>query len=343
MSSPDPFDVLRDHLVAAAAPAAVRAARRRRWRPLVLLAAALALAGTATATAVLLSGADSPPLKGRVPGAPTDPAVGGIRRYAIGVSPDLRAGVAGWCSTVQLRGLKQVVGGTGCGPALLGGYPEIAGGAITTGTTKILNYAVLDLRGALVVLPDGRRIVPRADPGLPFGWRAVVAFTATQRGAVAAPSTKLTLLDAGGRALATVPGRPGDPPVRSIPSLPTTKVDAHHPPARPCAIEHAGLPHLAALDQTIVRGDLTRRVDVADTVFRTCATARFRLDGVRLRAAVVVDARGPAHAPAALPRSYVPGQAAARREANSWLIVDGGTPVARRRLLAALTFRPPSR
>ncbi|HWI70570.1 MAG TPA: hypothetical protein VNT55_01345 [Baekduia sp.] len=341
--SPDPFDVLRDQLVAAAAPAGVRASRRRRWRPLVLLAAALALGGTATATAVLLVGEDSPPLKGRVPGAPTNPAVGGIRRYAIGIAPDLRAGAAGWCSTVQLRGLKQASGGAGCGPALLDGYPEIAGGGMTAGPANILNFAVVDRRVATVVMNDGRRIVPRADPGLPFGWRVVVAFTPMAPGSTDPPGTRLTLLDAGGHALATVPGRPGDPPVRSIPSLPTVKVDAHDPPARPCAIEHDDLPHLAALDQTIVRGDLTRRADIADRAFRTCSAALFRLDGVRLRAAVVVDARGPAHAPAALPRSYVPDHAAARREANSWLIVDGGTPGARRRLLAALTFHHPSR
>jgi hypothetical protein len=338
MSSPDPFDVLRDQLVAAAAPEGVRAARRRRWRPLVLLAAALALGGTATATAVLtLTGEHSPPLRGEVPGN------GALRRYAIAMRPDLRAGTAGWCSTVQLRGRSDVMGGTGCGPALLGDHPLIAGGGTTAGPARILNFAVVSRRVATVRLADGRRIVPRADPALPFGWRAIVAFTKTRRGVLNGPANTLTLLAGDGRRLATTPGRPGDPIVRSVPSLPTTKVDAHDPPARPCAIAHAALPHLAALDQTIVRGNLARRLDVADPVFRTCSTALFRLDGLRLRAAVIVDARGPRHAPAALPRGYVPDRAAARREAGSWLIVDGGTPRARARLLAALSFHHPSR
>ena len=336
--NPDPFDVLREQLVAAAAPTSVRAPRRRRWRPLVLLAGVLALGGTATATAVLtLSGEDSPPLRGQVPGSDT------VRRYAIAMRPDLRAGTAGWCSTVQLRGRTDVTAGTGCGPALLGGHPLIAGGGTTAGPTRILNFAVVSRRVATVRLADGRRIAPRADPALPFGWRAIVAFTTTRGGVLDGPANTLTLLDAEGRRLVTAPARPGDPIVRSVPSLPTTKVDAHDPPARPCAITHAALPHLAALDQTIVRGALARRVDVADPVFRTCSTALFRLDGVRLRAAVIVDARGPRRAPAALPRGYVPHRAAARREGNSWLVVDGGTPRARARLLAALTFRHPAR
>ena len=341
--SRDPFDLLRDQLVAAAAPEAVREhrARRRRWRPLVLLAAALALGGTATAAAVLtLGGEGSPPLKGRVPGAPTGDAPG-IRSYRISLAPDLRAGNAGWCSSVSLRGRKEVAGGTGCGPAPLGDHPQIAGGGITAGPTRILSFAIVDARVALVRLADGRRVVPRADPGLPFGWRVVVAFTPTTHGHIDGRATALTLLGADGRTLATVPGRAGDPQLRSVPSLPTEQVDAHDPPSKPCAIEHAPLPHLAALDQTLVRGPLTRAVDAR--AFRTCAVAVFRLDGVRLRAAVVVDGRGPRHAPAALPRSYVPARAAARRAGTAWLVVDGGTPAARRRLLRALTIHRPTR
>jgi hypothetical protein len=330
--SPDPFDVLRDQLVAAAAPAAVRRRRPRGRRPIVVLAAVLALGGSATAAAVLTLGGDpSPPLRGHVPGG------GPIKDYTLAIAPSLRAGEAGWCTTFQLRGRRDVVGGGGCGPALEGDEPQIAGGGVTAGPTRILQYLVVDRRVALVRLADGRRIVPRADPGLPFGWRVVVAFTATTRGRVSPADAAATLLGADGRALPRLRSP------RGVPALPTTKVDPHAPPARPCAIAHAPLAHLRSHDQTIVRGGLARAVDVSGRAFRTCSTALFSLDGVRLRAAVLVDAAGPGHAPAALPRSYVPARAVARREADAWLVVDGGTAPLRRRLLAALTFRHPSR
>jgi hypothetical protein len=333
----DPFDLLRDQLVAAAAPAPVRAARRRRARPLVVLAAALALGGTATATAVLtLGGEPSPPLKGRVPGAR---GADGARAYAVLLRPDLRAGVAGWCSTVALRDGRRPIGaGSGCGPALEAASPSPAGGGMVVSPTRVLVFRIVDRRVAAVRLADGRRIVPRADPDLPFGWRAAIAFVPVARGKIDERALAVDLLGPDGRALAH-----RDP--RGVPDLPTAKVDPHDPPARPCAIGHRALPHLAALDQTIVKSTLTRAIDASGHPLRTCGTALFRLDGVRLRAAVLVDARGPAHVPAALPGGYVPAQAVARRVAggHAWLVVDGGTAPARGRLLEALTVHPPRR
>jgi hypothetical protein len=324
----DPFDLLRDQLVAAAATAAAPR-RHRRWRPLTVLAAALALGGTATAAAVLtLGGEPSPPLKGQVPGASE-------RGYSVILRPDLRAGAAGWCSTVTLRGAARAIGaGTGCGPALNASYPQIAGGGMVVAPGKVLDFRIVDARVAYVRLADGRRIVPRADPALPYGWRAVVAFASAEGDA--------ELLGADGRVLLPGASRTADAP-RGVPSLPVRTVDAKSPPARPCAIEHRPTAHLAALDQSIATGALARRVDASGRPFRTCSAARFRLDGERLRAAVLVDARDPARAPAPLPRAYVPALASARRVGDAWLVADGGTEPARRRLLAALTVHPPSR
>jgi hypothetical protein len=332
MRSQDPFDLLRDQLVAAAAPAGVRARRRRRARPLVVLAAALALGGTATAAAVLtLGGEPSPPLKGRVPG----PADGAAREYTIILRPDLRVGVAGWCSSVQLRGRGEIMGGTGCGDALSSATPMIAGGGMTVSRTKVIDYRIVDRRVAYVKLPDGRRIVPRADPALPFGWRAAIAFLPAPKGAPPGLDA-VRLVAADGRVLAAGASH-------AVKRLPSRQVDAHRPPAVPCAIAHRALPHLAAIDQTIVRGDLAAPIDALGHPFRTCSAALFRLDGVRLRAAVLVDARGPAHAPAHLPRGYVPSRASARRTGRAWLVVDGGTKAARERLLSALAVHPPRR
>jgi hypothetical protein len=335
----DPFDLLRDQLVAAAAAAPQHRARRR-WRPLIVLAAALALGGTATATAVLtLGGEPSPPLKGRVPGS----SAGAARDYTVLLRPDLRVGAAGWCSTVALRTRRGPLGaGSGCGPALQASYPQIAGGGMTVSPTRVLSYWIVDRRVAAVRLGDGTRIVPRADVGLPFGWRAVVAFVGTRRGRMPASALTADLIGADGRVLLADASRTADAP-RGVPSLPAREVDAHDPPARPCAIEHRDLPHLAALDQSIVNGALAQPVDASGRPLRTCSAALFRLDGARLRAAVLVAARDPTRPAADLPRAYVPALASARRVEGAWLVVDGGTSIARRRLLAALTVHPPSR
>ncbi|HET6507187.1 MAG TPA: hypothetical protein VFG42_10375 [Baekduia sp.] len=337
--SPDPFDLLRDQLVTAAAPR--RVAARRRWRPLVVLAAALALGGTATAAAVLtLSGEPSPPLKGRVPGGGGGNA-SAVRAYAVVLRPDLRVGAVGWCSTVALRGERgSIAAGSGCGPAAQAAYPQISGGGMSVSNAVALGYWIVDRRVAAVRLRDGTRILPRADAALPFGWRAAVAFVTARRGAMPTDALTADLLGADGRVLLAGSGRTADAP-RGVPSLPARPVDAHRPPARRCAIGHRALPHLAALEQTIATGALNRPVDTAGRPFRTCSTALFRLDGVRLRAAVLVDARDPSRPAAALPRGYVGPLAAARRVGRAWLVVDGGTNVARRRLLAGLTTRPP--
>lgn len=342
----DPFDLLHEQLVEAAAtgaPAATHRRRRSPWwrgfvgRPLVV-AATLALGGSATAAAVLtLRGERSAPLEGRMP------AVGGrsdgdaARAYRVVLRPDLRVGAAGWCATVRLRSANgDTGGGTGCGPALEASSPQVAGGGIAVAPTRVLDFRILDARVAVVRLADGRRIVPRTDPALPSGWRATVDFLPVRNGRVSDATLGATLLDAGGHVI-PLPRSP-----RGVATLAATKVDPRDPPPRPCAIEHGALPHLVAREQRVVRERLTARVDAAGRPFRTCAAALFSLDGARLRAAVLVDARDPSGSAPALPGGY---GAASRRiaQGRAWLVVDGGTPTLRGRLLDALSAHPPGR
>jgi hypothetical protein len=323
--SPDPFDLLRDELVAAAAPAGVRA--RRRVRSLVVVAAALALSGTATAAVLSLTGGQpSAPLRGALPGERGPSA----RNYTISLTPNLFPGQAGWCRRVALRrGRAPVTGGMGCGLAAASGTALIAGGAMSVGSDRILAYAVVDRRVASVELAPGLRVAPRAEPTLPFGWRAAVAFVPTRRGALPGEATILRLFDARGRAIDRSPEQHA-----GTRALPTRKVDPLHPPAVPCAITHAPIAHLRHVSQTIVRGLLATRADVNGRALRTCSEAAFSLGTHRLRAAVLVDAAGPRHEPPPLP-----GAMTARRIGRAWLVVDGGTPRDRRTLLAALHVR----
>jgi hypothetical protein len=348
--SRDPFDLLRDQLVAAAAPEAVRARRARRWRPLVVLAAALALGGTATATAVLtLGGEDSPPLKGP---APADMF---IRHYAISIAPDLAVGETGWCTSLVFG---YGAGGSGmargCGPAAPREAAQIAGAGLVSGQRdggRDTLFRIVDRRVAAVQPEGGRRIVPRADPALPFGWRAVVAFVPVRGHERALPA--MTLLDAAGHPISQAPQRLAGTRAAGTRRLPSVAVDAQAPPSVPCAIAHAGLPGLRAVRQKVVRVRLTRAVDVNGRAFRSCSEALFRLDGVALRAAVLVDAGGPGRVPAGLPGARrvagrpgvvtASGPLTARRDGHAWLVVAGGGAEARLRLLRALTIHRPAR
>lgn len=347
--SPDPFDLLRDELTAAEARAATATRPRRTHgrRPLIAVIAALALSGTAAAAVLTLAGGEpSAPLEGRVPGV--DPGARGVSRYAITIAPDLRAGVAGWCSTVTFRGRRATDSGGvgGCGPALSGREPQIAGGGLTIAARRLLTYRVVDRRVAFVRLPDGRRLVPRADPRLPFGWRGVVGFTPYARGKLNARLFEVGLFDAQGRPLASS-GRD------SVPDLPTTRVDARRPPARPCAIRPLATPHLSGGRQKLVSGPLAATADVNGRAFRSCAEAVYHLGDARLRAATLVDATGPATRPAALPGAQplpghpgivvASGRITARRAGNAWLVVSGTDPAARLRLLTRLRVHPPAR
>jgi hypothetical protein len=347
---PDPFDLLRDQLVAAAGPAPATApGRRRRARLLVLVAAALAVSGTATA-AVLGLGGDEPsaPLTGTVPRAPLTAS----SRYVISLAPDLRVGAAGWCATLAYEIGGERGAGRGCGPAAPGAAPQVTGGAMTMGRDQLIAYAVVDRRVATIRLHDGRRITPRPDPRLPFGWRGAVAFLPTVHGRVTFEDTGMTFLDAAGAPIGQEAQRVAGTDTAGTSRLPTQEIDPHRPPRARCAIRHDDLPHLTPLTQEIVRGPLARRVDVNGRAFRACGAAAFQLGRHRLRAAVLVDAAGPAHAPAPLPGATTAaggpgtvttsGGMAGRRLGNAWLVVAGGTSAERLRLLAAVRAQRPS-
>jgi hypothetical protein len=340
--SPDPFDLLRDQLVAAAVPAAAPQRRRRRARPSVIVAAALVLCGSATAAVLTLAGGQpSKPLHDVYAGESGPSA----RSYAIALSPNLMPGRAGWCTRVILRrGHVPVAGATGCGIAAASGTALIAGGGMALGRGQILVYAIVDRRVASAELAPGLRVVPRAEPALPLGWRAAVALVPTTRGALPGEQANLRLLDAHGREIDRSPQRPA-----STRTLPTRRVDPRHPPAVPCAITHIPLAHLRHVSQTIVRGPLGSPADVDSRALRTCSEAAFSLGAHRLRAALLVDASDPDRRAAPLPGARAvpghpgvvdaPGLMSGRRVDRAWLVVAGPTLRERLSLLATLRVR----
>jgi hypothetical protein len=341
--SPDPFATLRDELRAAeqrlaAPPAPVKLRRLRGRRPLLVAIAVLTLGGSATAAVVSLTGGTpSPPLRGRTPPG------SGIRTYALSLRPDLRAGVAGWCDTITFGlGGRSYGGAEGCGPAPLAGMAQVAGGSIMAGLThrgvqRGIDYRIVGPQVAAVRLADGRRIIPRADPALPFGWKAAIVFTEHRQ---SRPPAVFTLLDPADRVIGTSGLETDRNPFRGVAALPTVKVDARHPPDRPCAIHHRALPHLSARDQTVVGVPIASgAAPVLGRAFRSCAAALFYDGRHRVTAAVLTDVAGPAVEAADLPLRAP--NISARRIGRNWLVTYGPDPASRRKVLGALTVVPP--
>jgi hypothetical protein len=362
----DPFDVLRDELVAAerrlGGAGAVRArslasgerltgagrspARRfapwLRRRPLVLAAALVVASGSAAAGVVSLTSEDSAPLSGTVP-APSPSATS--LTYRIEIVPDLRAGAIGWCSGVALRSHGRPLGaGSGCGPAPPSDAAQIAGGGMTVGRDRILMFTVVDPRVAAIRLHDGRTIAPLANPRLPFGWKAAVAFATRAHGHVEPTDLDWTLQDASGAEMSNAPNERAGTKAAGTRPLPTRTVDPNDPPQVRYAIRARPLPGLRAVSAQIARGTPTHTPDVNGRAFLTRATTVYYLHKRRYRAAILVDARDPKRPAAELPGSTkradglvdASGHITARRVGPAWLVIEGAYPRERVAVLQAL-------
>jgi hypothetical protein len=248
----DPFDVLRDELVAAEGRM-VRGRRRSPWlrrRPLLLAAALVVASGSAAAAVVSLTSEDSAPLSGTVP---TPSPTAAQRTYRIELMPDLRAGQIGWCSTLALRSRRGPIGAvTGCGPAAPADAAQIAGGGVTVGRDRIILFTVVDKRVATVRLHDGRTIAPLPDRRLPYGWRGAVAFVTREHGNVDPTDLDWTLQDAAGRPISTAPNERAGTKHAGTATLPTRTVDPRDPPHARCTIRARPLRHLRAVSAKVV-------------------------------------------------------------------------------------------
>jgi hypothetical protein len=342
----DPFDILRERLVAAAqrTSAPARASRPNR-RMLVVLVAALLVSSSAAAAVMSLTAEDSAPLTGKVGGKPgTGPS--DASDYVIELLPDLSAGTTGWCATLTLRHSngQSITGGEGCGPAPPAAAPQIVGGALvatTPASDESVSYVVVDDRVASVRVDGGRLIIPRASAAIPSGWKAAVWFTAGGP----APAMPV-LLDKAGQVISTAPNERAGTRAAGTRRLATRAVDPTDPPHHRCAIDVSTRAGLRAISERVVTATPAHEPDVNGRAFRTCASAVIYLGGRRFTAAVLVDARNPSRRAAPLPGQHphpgapgvveAGGRITARRAGPGWLVVRGVDAPQRLRLLGEL-------
>ena len=223
----DPFAVLRDELVSAAArqSAPARLPQRQRWweriaarfrwrsRPLAIVLGTLVVAGSATAGVIALTESSSQPLAGTVPGRVESASVAGYR-YSITVTPNLAAGEAFWNTFIAYT-RNGANGSAGGGGGSL--YPTRSNplfGAVGLGLTgpargDTVGY-VLTAPYVAAVRVGNRTIRTFTSPELPAGDRAAVLFLPAGYPSLVTgwrPGQPI-------RSHETFPGLPGPHPVR---------------------------------------------------------------------------------------------------------------------------------
>jgi hypothetical protein len=343
----DPFDIVRERLVAAAeaSAGAAQTGGQRRGRLLVALVAAVLVSASAAAAIVSLTGEDSAPLTGKPGGGPS-----GAPHYVIELLPYLSAGETGWCTTLVLRhgNGQPISGGEGCGPAPPAGAPQIVGGGMSASSPSedSVSYAVVDGRVVSVRVDGGRRIIPRASAGIPPGWKAAVWFTAGGSEPPGSAPTMPAFLNQDGRLISTAPNERAGTRAAGTAKLATRPVDPAHPPRQLCAIRVPSSPRLRVISERVVTATPVHAPDVNGRAFRTCASAVIYLGDRRFTAAVLVDARNPTHQAAQLPGQHqhrtaagiveAGGKITARRARPGWLVVRGISPAQRVHLLRAI-------
>ncbi|MEV4419431.1 hypothetical protein AB0L40_05570 [Patulibacter sp. NPDC049589] len=351
MSRPDdPFDRLRAELRTAAehragerAPAAAPAASARqagrlgrvsRRSGLIAVVTTAVVASAAAAAVVATGGSPSAPSAGPLTratpettrtGGPADP--GPPSRYAIHISPDLRVGQTGWCTSLTVRAASRdrSFGGAGCGPAATTSQPFIAGGYTSVPGGR-LTYAIVDDTISVLRLRSGRRVVPRPGGGIPDGWRVIVLLPGENDRHAAYLRADGSLVDTGigpgrfarGQRSGTTDGPPPDGSACRVVAPPTATV----------------------LRSRAIRGAPVPEPGVNGRAFLPCASALVRTPGGDVTATVLLDAARPGSPPAGLPgATAVPGhpgvvgtdpsiigeaRIVARRVGNAWLVVQSG-------------------
>lgn len=323
---------------------------RRVWhrRPVAVVLAALVICSSAAAAVVALAQRNSAPLVGAVPGSRGLSTAG--LHYDISVIPDLEPGDAGWCSYPRFQypggpqRTKRISQGGTCSPALSGNPPVILGGGGNS-----LYWAIVSSQVAGVRVGPHEVIRPRSDPRLPNGWRAAVTFSPALNPTTRPPADQSALpelipLDAQGRPILMST-------VRTLAQVPVRSVDPDHPPRGLCALHAPQLPGLTRQWEVVAAALPHFGSTVAADALFTCAHSwyLFAANTPVISAAVLLNARNPAKPAPNLPDlrpTTAPGvftedggsagDITARRVARAWLLVQGGSPQTRAKLLQNL-------
>lgn len=344
----DPFDLLGDQLFVAAG------GKLARPRPtvLALVAAAVLLFGAGVAVAALTLGDDDKPRNGRqatptpspppvitpnaspdpnntnpfrrpsprTPRATPQPAPVPPAQLDVTLTPDLTAGHAGWCVAMAINTGGVITGGRQCHRSGPPGTTLVAAGGMSGNPG--MGYAVVDRAVRQVRLSDGRVLTPERAQGVPAGWRVA-------KWEVAGRPPTFTLHDRGGKEVAPRGSA-------AVAPLPSRRVPAADPPREPCAIRAKAGTNLRPRNARLLERFAT--LSLITPSYLSCASTSFRVGGRTLRAAVLLNPRDLDDPAPPLPSR---DGLRVRRVGPGWLVVSGGTPALRARVLRGLSVTAP--
>ncbi|MCW3026851.1 MAG: hypothetical protein JWN81_62 [Solirubrobacterales bacterium] len=250
-------------------------------RPLILALAVLLVGGSAGAAVITLS--RSKPLSGTLAQGPSPRAAS---RYRISVFPYMTAGWSGWCSSAVFDShSRREVSDYGCFAVESGG-PAVACCGSFGDQRGEYSYGIVS-DGVASVHWDGKVVPTIKSPRLPPGTRAFFIVGRARNLSPRLPK----LFDSSGQEIPN----PLISRENAVEHLPEIAVDPRNPSNRPCAVRASNVPHLVPLSQTVTTPvPWPRRQPGA---FLACANAIYKVNGVTLGIAVLVDASN-AHRPA---------------------------------------------
>lgn len=334
---------------------------------LAVALAALLLAGGAATAATLLSAEPSKPLSGVVPpGQQPHTALVAGQRYTIGFAPSIQAGQIGWCvstRTFSPTGRVQDGGTGGCNtPAPTTGAPVLGTQTIVNGGG--LSYVFTTGAVAAIKIAGGPTVLTRPSSRLPDGYRAAVFQYKPPPGALGSmripggAANLITPLSSSGSAIAQDSSGPPVEPTRSW-------LYPHTPAAGVCSLSAKPGSALRTGSGSVVTATIAAPT-ITGAAFLPCVNEDLYLPrhtdqpdasaglGTYLVGAMVgailLDAARPGRPPASLPGMHLipashgiydspsadvfAGNAnnglTAKRIANAWVVVAGGTSVVQR-------------
>ena len=335
--------------------------------------AALLVAGGAAAAATVLSGEQSKSLSGVVPsGQQPHTALVAGQRYSIGFAPSIQTGQIGWCvstRTFSRSGRPQDRGTGGCNtPAATTGQPVLGTQTIVNGGG--LSYVFTTAAVRAIKIAGGPTVLTRPSHRLPDGYRAAVFQYHPPKGALGLtriPSGAANLISAVSSSGQQITQDSSGPPAE--PTRQWLYPDA--PAAGVCSLSAKPGSALRTGSGSVLTATIAAPTIVGDA-FLPCLEEDIYLPrspgrpdtsagtGTYLVGAMLLDARQPGRAPGPLPGAHlIPASGGiydmpaadvfagsanngltAKRIADAWLIVAGGTSTAQR--TAALNNLIPS-
>jgi hypothetical protein len=268
--------------------------------------------------------------------------------FNVRLYPYLEVGQAGWCTAIEEHG---VTGTSACGGIATTSKPFLMVQGFGECSSRYSTTIAVTIPQVAAIRVDGQSRIPTTPlPGLPYGLRGARIVTASEP---CTPSGRLPRRDPSAPTLTALDVRGRPIPQGHSAKIPfQAAVRSWRYPSRPprgaCSLSASGLTGLSARGGQVASAIQPFPGQIVGHAFLPCIATMYQLQGMPLKAMIVLDAQHPGTLPAAIPGfKPVPhasglfgegGSLTARRSGDAWLVVGQGSGLTQRiNLLRHLT------